>query len=137
MSGRWPFRLLRRKAAPEPPDDLTPYQGYWVAVRDGKLLGYAPSASEMMHIVLLQKGAWNGCTIWFEERPEDVQRWSVQYASRPGWVFPNCLFSTREGAEHWLRGWPGAEGDEGAVFTRDGQHDPWRSAPEKTVTTDA
>jgi hypothetical protein len=56
-------RVFRRKPAPEPLD-LTPYQGQWVAVHEGKLLGYAPTASEMMYVILNQSGAWKGCTIW-------------------------------------------------------------------------
>lgn len=123
---RW-FGWLRPKPKPLPPIDFTPYQGNWVAVKGGVLVAVAPTAVALMEILTSSEN-FKGSTAWFEELPHKVMRWSVQYASRPGHVYPNCLFTTREAAEGWLKSWPGSEGDEGAIFTRDGQHDPWRLA---------
>src|SRR5690242_18024180 len=122
MTPTWWF--FKKKAEPL---DLTPYQGNWVAVKNGKLVAYAPTAIELMGVLTSDK-KFAGTEAWFEEYPEKVMRWSVQYASRPGYVYPNCLFSSRESAEAWVKSWDDGKHEVGTVFTRDGQHEPWRPA---------
>ena len=115
------------RSEPIPVLDLTPYQGNWVAVKANAVVAHAPSAFALMEI-LTSSEKFKGSTCWFEEFPHKVLRWSVQYASRPGYVYPNCLFTTRESAEWWLKSWPGHDGDVGSIFIREGQHEPWVAA---------
>jgi hypothetical protein len=124
---RFTLTPWRKKKPPPPPIDFTPYQGNWVAVKDGVLVAVAKTAQELMDVLTSSEG-FKGSTAWFEEYPQKVMRWSVQYASSLGKVYPNCLFMTREAAEEWLFSWQGSPGDEGAIYTRDGQHEPWRPA---------
>lgn len=122
---RFTLTPWRKKKTPPPPIDFTPYQGNWVAVKGGVLVAVAKTAQELMDVLTSSDG-FRGSTAWFEEYPEKVMRWSVQYASNPGKVCPNCLFMTREAAEGWLLSWSGnSPGDEGAIYTRAGQHEPW------------
>lgn len=122
---RWVWWSLRKRK-PEPLD-LTPYQGQWVAVKDGELVAHAPTSVALMDI-LTSDVKYRGTTAWFEERPKEVMRWSVQFASRPGYVCSNCLFFTREAAEAWASLGRALDEEPGTVWTRDGQNDPWRPA---------
>jgi len=118
------LRFWRKKP---PPLDLTSYQGNWVAVKDGVLVAYAPTAVELV-AVLTSDETFKGATAWFDEFSEKVMHWSVQYPSRPGHVFPNDLFSTRESAQAWIDSWARSGREKGEVFTRAGQHEPWVKA---------
>ena len=119
--------------------DLTEYQGNWVAVKKGHLIAHDPTALGIIDRLTALGDVGRGTTIWFEARPEDVKLWSVQYPSRPGYVCPNCLFSTQQQAQWWIDSWRNSGQEVGTVWTRDGQHDPWRPVdgseadlPEKT-----
>lgn len=122
--------------APKPePLDLTQYQGQWVAVRDNKVIAASPSTGVILEMIVA--GGLRECEIRYECRPEEVMRWSVQYASRPGYVYPNCSFMTRESAENWNNSFMGPNHERGEVFTRDGQHEPWYPAPVRLMPEQA
>lgn len=110
-----------------PPLDLTEYQGNWVAVKNNKLVAHAPTANELMEI-LTSHPSFRGCEAWFEELPEKVMRWAVKFPSDPGRVLPNDMFTTQEAAERWNNSWAAAGKARGTIWTRDGQHEPWRLA---------
>lgn len=114
FSRRKPELTLRR-------EDMGAYAGNWVAVKDGRLVMFDVSLNNLMeqlsHIGTIE----NGVTIWFEERPEGVEKWCVMYRDRPGYVYPNCFFSTRSAAMDWIYSWSA----DAYVMYRKGQHAQW------------
>jgi len=107
------------------PLDLTAYRGNWVAVKGGCLVAYERTAYALIERLNLLGERANGTTLWFEEHPENVQRWAVMYPSRPNYICPNCWFETREQAERWVEMWRHSGEEVGYVVTRAGQHAPW------------
>jgi hypothetical protein len=106
--------------------DLTPYEGRWVAVKNGRVIAHGHSPRDLMHNHIFPMGkAGRGCTIWYHARPNEAERWGVYYLSQPGWVSPNCLFDSREEAERFAE--RGVDGERGYVVNRTGQYDPWRN----------
>ena len=107
------------------PLDLTPYRGNWVAVKDGRLIGHAPTAREIIDEMARLGPTGRGTTLWYEAHPEEIKRWGVM--DERGLVGPNCYFDTEDAARRWRDSW-----HEGTVVTRDGQHDSWRPVVIKT-----
>ncbi|HEY6019331.1 MAG TPA: DUF5678 domain-containing protein [Candidatus Paceibacterota bacterium] len=114
------FKGKRRK---KPPLDLTPYQGQWVAVKDKKVIASDLSIRALMNKLKHMQRETNGCSIWFESKPEEIHRWAVMYRDTPGRVYPNCLFKTREEAEQWMNSYSIVENH--YLATREGLRTPW------------
>ena len=92
--------------------------GNWVAVCGGKVVAIAPTASEITNKVF---ALGHPATAWYEAKSEEVQLWGVM--DDTGRIGANCLFCDRSQAERWRDSW-----GHGTLVTRDGQHDPWRTA---------
>jgi hypothetical protein len=112
----------RENIAKKKPLDLTPYRGQWVSVKDGRVIGHARTASEIIDQMVMLSSAGRGSNMWFEEHPEDVNRWAVM--SSAGRIGPNCYFKTEDEARRWIRSWTHIE-DPGVLVTRVDQHEPW------------
>lgn len=110
--------------------DLTAFRGNWVAVASGKLVAHHPTLDGIMKILEELGTPGRGCQVWFEQKPEDVMLWSVQYPSRPGYVYPNCLFASREQAQWWIDSWRNSGQEVGTIWTRDARWERWRPADE-------